>query len=133
MTKEVAMSVFSILQARIGRDALDAVNSMGWDKAMVLYPELAIKRECAFGGSEGFSAWMSKYYWTVANVYRAKDMEDVFDAGNGYAPKGVELVKVDAMHSCSVGDIIHNHEDGTYHMVDGEGFTQLLSFNVEAA
>jgi hypothetical protein len=128
------MSVFSILQARIGRDALDHLNNVGWGGDFGPYPELAIKRDVQFsGGSEGFYAWMSKYYWTVANVYRAKNMDEVFHAGNGYAPEGVELVKVDRMHSCSVGDIIHNHEDGTYHMVDSEGFTQLLSFNAEAA
>lgn len=126
------MSSFTILQFHLSREASDLVNAVGWSAAKVQKPEVAIQLDVKFEGSEGFSAWMSEYFRPVANVHGARDLDQVFEAGNGYAPTGVELVKTDRMHSCSVGDIIHCHETGTYHMVDPEGFTQLLSF-MEAA
>lgn len=123
------MGSFTILQFHLSREASSHLNSVGWGGDFGSYPEIAIQRDVKFEGSEGFSAWMSDYFRPVANVHGARDLDQVFEAGNGYSPADVELVKTDRMHSCSVGDIIHCHETGTYHMVDPEGFTQLLSFN----
>ena len=117
---------YTVFQFKLSRAARDAVNSLGWTDAMKQFPEVEIQLNVSFsGGSEGFSAWMSKYYEAVCNI-DAATLNGVFHIGNMGPEESIE--RLDRMHSVSVGDVIRDNEMGTYHMVDGEGFTQLLSF-----
>jgi len=117
---------YTVFQFHLSREASDAVNSLGWDDAMKKFPEVEIQLKVSFsGGSDGFNAWMSEYYNPVANI-DAATLNGVFQVGNMGPEESIE--RLAPMHSVSVGDIIRDNEMGTYHMVDGMGFTQLLSF-----
>ena len=117
---------YTVFQFKLSREASDAVNSLGWDDAMKKFPEVEIQLKVSFsGGSDGFNAWMSEYYNPVANI-DAATLNGVFQVGNMGPEESIE--RLAPMHSVSVGDIIRDNEMGTYHMVDGMGFTQLLSF-----
>jgi len=115
---------FSILQFRASRDAIDHLNSVDWGGDFGDYPELAILRDVSFhGGSEGFESWMFEYYRNVANV-EASGLEEVFHVGNGYGDQD-KIVRVDRMHSMSVGDIAFCHDTNVYFMCDPEGWTAV--------
>lgn len=117
---------YTVLQFRLSDEANDAVNTLGWDGAMKQFPEVEIQLKVSFsGGSDGFKAWMSEYYTPVCNI-DAATLNGVFHVGNMGPEESIE--RLAPMHSVSVGDIIRDNEMGTYHMVDGMGFTQLLSF-----
>lgn len=117
---------YTVFQFRLSREASDAVNSLGWDGAMKQFPEVEIQLKVSFsGGSDGFKAWMSEYYTPVANI-DAATLNGVFQVGNIGPEESIE--RLAPMHSVSVGDVIRDNEMGTYYMVDGMAFTQLLSF-----
>ena len=117
---------YTVLQFRLSDEAGDAVNSVGWTDAMKQFPEVEIQLNVSFsGGSDGFKSWMSEYYNPVCNI-DASDLDGVFHIGNMGPEESIE--RLDRMHSVSVGDVIRDNELGTYYMVDGVGFTQLLSF-----
>ena len=123
---------YTVFQFKLSREASNAVNSLGWTDAIKQFPEVQIQLDVSFsGGSQGFSAWMSKYYSAVCNI-DANTLDGVFHIGNMGPEESIE--RLDRMHSVSVGDVIRDNAMGTYHMVDSEGFTQLLSFlETEAA
>jgi len=122
---------YTVFQFKLSRAARDAVNSLGWTDAMKQFPEVEIQLNVSFsGGSEGFSAWMSKYYEAVCNI-DADTLDGVFHIGNMGPEESIE--RLGKMHSVSVGDVIRDNDLGTYYMVDAEGFTQLLSFMVKEA
>jgi hypothetical protein len=117
---------YTVLQFKLSREASDAVNSVGWTDSMKQFPEVQIQLEVSFsGGSKGFSSWMSEYYVAVCDI-DANDLEGVFHVGN-MGPEE-KINRRSKMHSVSVGDVVRCNRTGTFHMVDGCGFTQLLSF-----
>ena len=117
---------YTVFQFKLSNEAADEVNRVGWADAQKQFPEVQIQLDVSFsGGSEGFSAWMSEYYSPVCNI-DAATLNGVFQIGNMGPEESIE--RLAPMHSVSVGDVIRDNEMGTYHMVDGEGFTQLLSF-----
>ena len=116
---------YTVFQFHMSREIADKVNELGWGEAYKQYPEVRIQRDCKFQGSEGFNAWMSEYFNPVCNI-DADSLEGVFHIGNVGPEESIE--RLDRMHSVSVGDVVRDNETGTYHMVDGMGFTQLLSF-----
>ena len=117
---------YTVLQFHMSDDARNHLNSVGWGGDFGRYPELAIQRDVKFsGGSEGFSSWMSKYFVAVSDI-DAGDLEGVFHVGN-MGPEE-KINRRSKMHSVSVGDVVRCNRTGTFHMVDGCGFTQLLSF-----
>lgn len=124
------MRRYTVYQFSLSRAARDAVNSVGWTEAQAQFPEVKIQQLVKFQGSEGFSAWMSEYYTPVAHI-DAPNLDAVFHIGN--VGTGLQLQRLGPMHSVSVGDVILDRTDGTYHMVDSYGFTQLLSFTEQAA
>lgn len=85
---------------------------------------IATKQNLMFEGSDAFNTNMSDLFACVMDV-DATDLDDVFEIGNiGPQSKIVEKFAV-RRHSVSVGDIIRDNTDGTYHMVDDMGFTQV--------
>jgi hypothetical protein len=120
------MMNYTVLQYHMSHAVADSINELGWEKAIELHPEVKIGREVRFGGSEGFSSWMSKYYVPVAHI-DAVSLDGVFHIGNVGPENKIDRIG-NRMHCVSVGDIIRDNKTGTYHMVDCIGFTQLLSF-----
>lgn len=111
---------YSVYQYHMSREAVELVNSVGFDSAIALQPEIAIRREVCFFGSENFESWMLAHYTKVAEV-ECGDLDDVFHIGNGYGDQSKIRRVADRMHSVSVGDIIKT-QDGYLWMVDPEGF-----------
>ena len=120
-------NMFTVFQFKMSKEAVNAVNDMGW-AAKDSNEEVLVHLETKMKGSDGFSAWMSPYFKPAVAI-DAADLDDVFHKGNMMSrfPEAVTKLS-DKVHSVSVGDVIRNDADGTYHMVDDFGFTQLLSF-----
>lgn len=116
---------YTVLQIPMSNDIYDFVNKHGREAAIKQYPEYQTRMEVMFYGSEGFLSWMSEYYDAVCDV-DADSLDQVFEIGN-IGPECL-ITRKKPMHSVSVGDIIRCNRTGTFHMVDGYGFTQLLSF-----
>lgn len=59
---------------------------------------------------------------------QADSLNEVFDMGNGQAPghRGGCMKSVQPMHSISVGDIIHNLDTDTAHVVAKYGFEEIV-------
>ena len=98
--------------------SLSEVDTQSWEGQRIL--ELKLR------GSKSFTAWMSEYYREAAIIV-ADSLEDTFDIGNGYGDEN-HIIRLGAMRSMSVGDVVYCHSTGTYHMCDPFGWTQLLSF-----
>lgn len=119
--------MFTVFQFKMSKEAVDTVNKMGW-AAKDSNEEVLIHLETKTKGSEGFSAWMSPYFKPAVAI-DAKDLDDVFNKGNFMSNFPEAVTKLaERVSSVSVGDVIRNDAEGTYFMVDNEGFTQLLSF-----
>jgi hypothetical protein len=116
---------YTVLQVQVSRAVFDQVGKIGREAAMKQHPEYHARMEVMLDGSEGFLSWMSEYYDAVCDV-DANSLDQVFKIGN-IGPES-KIVRKKPMHSVSVGDIIRCNRTGTFHMVDGIGFTQLLSF-----
>lgn len=116
---------YTVLQVQVSRSVFDQVGKIGREAAMKQYPEYHTRMEVMFDGSEGFLSWMSEYYDAVCDI-DANSLDQVFEIGN-IGPES-KITRKKSMHSVSVGDIIRCNRTGTFHMVDGYGFTQLLSF-----
>ena len=77
--------------------------------------------ETTFKGSLGYKAEHMQYYKPVCNI-DAEDLDAVFKIGN-IGPEE-KIVRLDRMHSVSVGDIIED-PTGEFHMVDDFGFNKI--------
>lgn len=117
---------FSVYQFRLSREAIDRVNTNGWDVALREFPEVAIDRDVKFhDGSENYQSWMFNHYNLVAEMTDISNLEEVFHIGNGYGEQSKMTRVADRMHSLSVGDIIFCHDTNTYLMCDPMGWTAI--------
>jgi len=113
------MKNYEIFQANISRQAYDYVNSEGWDKAIAKYP--ALKSKFIEQSSEVTKELMNEY--DIVATVKASDLEDVFTAGNIEQER---LVRLNQMHSVSVGDIIHDVESNGWYLVAPFGFEEII-------
>ena len=119
------------------------------------YPEYNARLETSHRGAEGYTADMFDHYTQVCSVkdcseYSENKLELVFKILNGYYAdeegmtdetfdkfvsgfkmktylnkRTKEVREVRDMHSLSVGDIIEDTIAGTFHIVDGCGFSEI--------
>ena len=61
--------------------------------------------------------------YDLVGIIAASDLEQAFTIGNIWAKGKIEVVG--RMRSVSVGDILHNLETGTTHVVDKFGFVKI--------
>ena len=118
------MNMFTIHQASASKEALDRLNTVGWDGDFGEYDaECRLERDVLFhGGSEKFTSDMSEFYNLVGTV-EAEDLNKVFVIGN-MMPQKINLT-AGTMRSISVGDIIEDLSTGTAYMVDRHGFSEV--------
>lgn len=116
---------YTVLQIPMSDEMYQYINQHSHYAAIEKFPAYAARMKTLFQGSENFLAWMSEYFVPVCNI-DAQDLDEVFMIGN--IGTGLQLQRLERMHSVSVGDVIRCNRTGTYHMVDDCGFTQLLSF-----
>ena len=118
------MTMFTIHQASASKEALELLNTVGWDGDFGEYDaECRLERDVLFhGGSEKFTSDMSEFYNLVGTV-EAEDLNKVFVIGN-MVPQKINLT-AGTMRSISVGDIIEDLSTGTAYMVDRHGFAEV--------
>ena len=112
---------YRVYQLKITREVYDYVNEVGHAEAAVKYPEYKVSMDIRFQGSAKWEPSMFAYFSPVCEI-GASDLEEVFHVGN-VGPEE-KMVRLDRMHSVSVGDIIQD-PTGEFHMVDDFGFNKI--------
>ena len=146
--------MYKVFQIKISNEVTDFVNSndrghLGGEEK---YPEYRAKMS-TMRGAEGFKGEMFNHYSQVCEVAHFEDsnLEEVFKILNGYyfdddtgldqwfdalvsgfkmktiTRKDGEVVTYRDMHSLSVGDIVQDVDNDTYHIVDSWGFKDITS------
>ena len=90
-------------------------------------PRFDAYRQMAFSGH---SAWRNEYaqFYTPVMEIETDDLNDAFDAANGYSESTVR--RLSPGHSGSVGDIFV--KDGDCYIVDPMGFTNIGRYELGA-
>jgi hypothetical protein len=80
--------------------------------------------------SGGHSKWRNDYaqFYKLAMVIDTDDLEEAFDAANGYGQASVK--RYCRNHSASVGDIFV--KDGDCYIIDAVGFTNVGKYELGA-
>lgn len=112
---------YRVYQLKIAREVYDYVNKVGHAEAAVKYPEYKVSKDIRFQGSAKWEPSMFAYFTPVCEI-AASNLDQVFDIGN-IGPEE-KIVRLDRMHSVSVGDIIED-STGEFHMVDDFGFNKI--------
>lgn len=146
--------MYKVFQIKISNEVTDFVNSndrghLGGEEK---YPEYRAKMS-TMRGAEDFKGEMFNHYSQVCEVAHFEDsnLEEVFKILNGYyfdddtgldqwfdalvsgfkmktiTRKDGEVVTYRDMHSLSVGDIVQDVDNDTYHIVDSWGFKDITS------
>ena len=147
--------MYKVFQIKISNEVTDFVNSNdnGHSGGEAKYPEYAAHMAVMHKGAEGFKGEMFNHYSQVCEVAHFEDsnLEEVFKILNGYyfdddtgldqwfdalvsgfkmktfTRKDGEVVTYRDMHSLSVGDIVFDSVDDSYHIVDRWGFQDITS------
>jgi hypothetical protein len=112
---------YRVYQLKIARHVYDHVNEVGHAEAAVKYPEWKVAQDVRFQGSAKWEPSMFAYFTPVCEI-AATSLNEVFEIGN-IGPEH-KIVRLDRMHSVSVGDIIQD-PTGEFHMVDDFGFNTV--------
>jgi hypothetical protein len=134
----------------------------GHTKTAEKFPEYNTHMEVTMRGSKGYTPEMFAHYSKVCEVANfeteGSKLEEVFKILNGYYfdedtdtdetfdafvsgfkmktflnKKTKEIRQVRDMHSLSVGDIVEDTSTGEFHIVDGMGFKQIQTTEMELA
>ena len=153
---------YNIFQIKISEEIYEHVNGPegGHSATAKVYPEYHARMECSFDGSKRFLPEMFEHYTKVCEVaeFEDRNLETVFKILNGYYyneetdtdetfdafvsgfkmktflnKKTKEIRQVRDMHSPSVGDIVEDTSTGEFHIVDGMGFKQIQTTEMELA
>ena len=152
---------YNIFQIKLSESVYDFVNGSegGHTKTAEKFPEYNAHLETQHRGSEGFTTGMFEHYTKVCEVagFEHRNLEIVFKILNGFyfdEETGTDSIfeefvsgfkmksgvrkdgtsyNVRDMHSLSVGDIIEDTVTGTFHMVDGCGFSEINVKSLEVA
>lgn len=116
--------VYEVYQWHLTDAEHNAINANGWEAAPKNYCDTRFGDASPEAFAESFQS-----YTNVANI-RAKDLNEVFDIGNGYGegPAAMpedRISRFSKMHSVSVGDLIRDTVTGECYAVAGYGFTEL--------
>jgi hypothetical protein len=153
---------YNIFQIKISDEIYEHVNGPegGHSATAKVYQAYHARMECSFDGSKRFLPEMFEHYTKVCEVagFEDRNLETVFKILNGYYfdeetgkdetfdnfvsgfemrtflnKKTKEVRQVRDMHSLSVGDIVEDTVTGTFHMVDGMGFSEIEVNSLEVA
>ena len=155
--------MYNIYQVKLSEEVFNFVNGPegGHTKTAEKYPEYNTNMEVTMRGSKGYTPEMFAHYSKVCEVANfeteGSKLEEVFKILNGYyfdedtdtdetfdafvsgfkmrtiTRKNGEVVTFRDMHSLSVGDIVEDTSTGEFHIVDGMGFKQIQTTEMELA
>jgi len=115
--------IFTVFQYHVPRNIVNAINEHGFEKAGEMFDEVKIQRDVKFDGGRFWQSWMLNHYTRVAHI-EANNLDEVFRVGNIGPAEQVHLL-ADRFHSVSVGDVIQDHETGSFWIVDMDGFSEI--------
>jgi hypothetical protein len=103
----------------------NAINILGWDKAIEKYPSVKSSLGTSTVGSKGYKPEHFEFYTAVCNI-DTDSIEDSFKIHNNpFGDEALEdkITRFTRQHSMSVGDIIKT--ESNYYMVDSVGFMPI--------
>ena len=115
--------MYRLFQIQPSREQYDRVNELGWYEAMQEMPIIEASQSLRMAGSAAYVTEYDQYFEHVSDI----DVTDLEQAFHVHTRQDESKIKrYGPQHSMSVGDILVG-EHGDVHMVDGFGFTQLMS------
>lgn len=115
--------MYRLFQIQPSREQYDRVNELGWYEAMQEMPIIEASQSLRMAGSEAYVTEYDQYFEHVSDI-DVTDLEQAFHVHNMQDESKIK--RYGPQHSMSVGDVLVG-EYGDVHMVDGFGFTQLMS------
>tara|TARA_B100000131_G_scaffold18290_1_gene18236 strand:+ start:340 stop:720 length:381 start_codon:yes stop_codon:yes gene_type:complete len=97
-----------------------------WNEALEKFPKVEAAHATMMGGSDAYVTMYDEFYTHVADI-DASNLEDAFHIHNMQDEN--HITRFGRQHSMSVGDVLVGSY-GDVHMVDGIGFTQLMSSKI---
>ena len=109
---------YAVYQFRLNDEQRQHVDEGGWEAAPEHYLDI---RDGTATPEQYRSAF--PHFTHVANV-EARDLEDVFETGNGFGSGRLERI-APRMTSVSVGDLVHDLKEDQWYSVAGVGFDRI--------
>ena len=86
------------------------------------YQSFGVSPDSLGEGGEHLAAYKPAYRFDASKM----GLDDVFAAGNGFAPSGVKTTRLsDLVRSVSVGDLICACDEQRWYLVAGAGFVEV--------
>ena len=117
--------MITLFQNRARYDMANAINILGWDKAIEKYPSVKSSLGTSTVGSKGYKPDHFEFYTAVCTI-DTDSIEDSFKIHNNpFGDEALEdkITRFTRQHSMSVGDIIKT--ESNYYMVDSVGFMPI--------
>ena len=117
--------MITLFQNRARYDMANAINILGWDKAIEKYPSVKSSLGTSTVGSKGYKPEHFEFYTAVCTI-DTDSIEDSFKIHNNpFGDEALEdkITRFTRQHSMSVGDIIKTKSN--YYMVDSVGFMPI--------
>tara|TARA_R110002094_G_scaffold220994_1_gene194343 strand:+ start:268 stop:630 length:363 start_codon:yes stop_codon:yes gene_type:complete len=117
--------MITLFQNRARYDMANAINILGWDKAIEKYPSVKSSLGTSTVGSKGYKPEHFEFYTAVCTI-DTNSIEDSFKIHNNpFGDEALEdkITRFTRQHSMSVGDIIKT--ESNYYMVDSVGFMPI--------
>jgi|TARA_R110000824_G_scaffold344630_1_gene531247 hypothetical protein len=117
--------MITLFQNRARYDMANAINILGWDKAIEKYPSVKSSLGTSTVGSKGYKPEHFEFYTAVCTI-DTDSIEDSFKIHNNpFGDEALEdkITRFTRQHSMSVGDIIKT--ESNYYMVDSVGFMPI--------
>jgi|TARA_B110000240_G_scaffold192999_1_gene238153 hypothetical protein len=117
--------MITLFQNRARYDMANAINILGWDKAIEKYPSVKSSLGTSTVGSKGYKPEHFEFYTAVCNIDTDSIEESFKIHNNPFGDEALEdkITRFTRQHSMSVGDIIKT--ESNYYMVDSVGFMPI--------
>lgn len=113
------MNNYKVFQvAPFSNEEREQLNRLGWGEFLAVSEHGRLKMKEKKGLED------VKQMRHVFNIV-ARDIDDVFEVGNGFGSAGSSIEVLDFAHSLSVGDVIYSVEEDAYYNIDDYGFSKL--------
>tara|TARA_B110000902_G_C13795992_1_gene394027 strand:- start:50 stop:436 length:387 start_codon:yes stop_codon:yes gene_type:complete len=115
------MSIYSLYQIPMVREAYDYVNQVGWAKAFEKYPIVEARQNLQCKGSEAMETRFAEYFVKVCDI-KCDSPEEAFRIHNFQEEDS--MIRYAPQHTMSVGDVLVGPE-GDVLMCDSFGWQKL--------
>ena len=113
------MRTFKLYQIHLSPREIETINRNGYKAAREQFPKVAAHMDSSVLAKQVDF----EHYDHVAYV-EAEDLEELFELTNIHQWDS-RITRVKKMHSTSVGDIVHDVKNDTYHFCDRIGWKEI--------